>query len=90
MSSRRKWDVSNILDLPKMKSRLQALTPNGLRKSNFLFLYIFFSVVLFLAEAARFTDSTLRRKFRSNNRFLRNFSHEKVNHCPNRIDCLVD
>ena len=73
-----------------MKSRLQALTPNGLRKSNFLFLYIFFSVVLFLAEAARFTDSTLRRKFRSKNRFLRNFSHENLNCCPNRIDCLVD
>lgn len=73
-----------------MKSRLQALTPNGLRKSSFLFLYIFFSVVLFLAEAARFTDLTLRRKFRSKNRFLRNFSHENLNCCPNRIDCLVD
>lgn len=65
-----------------MKSRLQALTPNGLRKGNFLFLYIFFSVVLFLAKAVRFTDSTLRGKFRSNNRFLRNFSHENLNYCP--------
>lgn len=65
-----------------MKSRLQSLTPNGLRKSNFLFLYFYCSVVLFLTEAARFTDSTLRRKFRSNNRFLRNFSHENLNYCP--------
>lgn len=65
-----------------MKSRLQALTPNGLRKGNFLFLYIFFSVVLFLAKAVRFTDSTLRGKFRSNNRLLRNFSHENLNYCP--------
>ena len=51
-------------------------------RATFLFLYIFFSVVLFLAEAARFTDSTLRRKFRSNNRLLRNFSHENLNYCP--------
>ena len=46
--------------------------------------------MLFLAEAARFTDLTLRRKFRSKNRFLRNFSHENLNCCPDSIDCLVD
>ena len=46
--------------------------------------------MLFLAEAARFTDLTSRRKFRSKNRFLRNFSHENLNCCPDRIDCLVD
>ena len=42
--ARRRWDLSTIFDLPKAKSRIQALSPRNLRKNSS---YFFFALLCF-------------------------------------------
>lgn len=48
--TRRKWDLSTILDLPKAKSRIQALSPRNLRKNNMI---IYLSLLVFNGKASK-------------------------------------